>query len=259
MRPLTPLHRHVCRPQCVEGHSRQTQPQPHARTVTFFSFLFYNYLILIFFCLSYPCWAPPAERRSSDLSNLSRGSTRAGRQQKRNKTRLFPVTRPHVYSQNTISRCQGKSRSGRPVAGFGAPLNLPRVYRPVVCDDDAFVLPRRPSPPTAPSLHLRRDHHGPMPSSHVYLSTYKRHIDLHPHGSPARSSNLPSTGYITLCTRAFYNRAPVSIWHRETSLRCERLLTQYDSHSHCMPPGIHVLAPPAARSATDLPPTYTVR
>ena len=77
----------------------------------------------------------------------------------------------------------------------------------------------------------------------------------HPHDLP----NIPSTGYITLCTHAFYDRAPVSIWNCETSLRCERLSTQYDSHSHCMPPGIHVLAPPAAKSATDLLPTYTVR
>ena len=127
---LTP----TCLPtsQSDDGHSRQKSNR-HATPATFTTRRTALFFFLINFCVSY-FGSPPSCRTSLlgyfyNLHLRSRGSTRAGRQQKRNKTRLFPVTRPHVYSQNTISRCQGKSRSGRPVALFGAPLNLPRVYR----------------------------------------------------------------------------------------------------------------------------------
>ena len=132
-RPLTPLHRPVCRPHRVMMATADKKSNRHAAPATFTTrrtALFFFFLIN--FCVSY-FGSPPAERRSSDISITCISGLGAVRVQVDNKkeikTRLFPVTRPHVYSQNTISRCQGKSRSGRPVALFGAPLNLPRVYR----------------------------------------------------------------------------------------------------------------------------------
>ncbi|KAI0282433.1 hypothetical protein BC826DRAFT_285375 [Russula brevipes] len=53
--------------------------------------------------------------------------------------------------------------------------------------------------------------------------------------------------------RTHFNMEP------STPSRCKRLLTKSDSHSHYMPPGVHVVAPPAAKPATNLPPSYTSR
>jgi hypothetical protein len=44
----------------------------------------------------------------------------------KNKTRYFPSNAPtnRFLHKNTISRCQGNLRSGRPVVVYGAPLIL---------------------------------------------------------------------------------------------------------------------------------------
>jgi hypothetical protein len=110
--PLTPPYRPACRPH--RAVARATADKIHTqRTVGIFPFRKF----LFFLCLI-------RYGRTSPLGSFYRGAVRV--HDNKNKTRLFPVTRPHAYSsQNTISRCQGKSRSGRPVAAFGAPPNLP--------------------------------------------------------------------------------------------------------------------------------------
>jgi hypothetical protein len=103
-------------------------------------------------------------------------------------------------------RCQGKTRSGRPVVVSSAPLNLPRTHTTLGRNYISFFPPPgRPSPPTVHSLHLRRDHHRPMPSSHVYLPTYIQ-LDLHSHIDPLDSpiSRAPATSLSAV--RTFYNR-----------------------------------------------------
>ena len=106
-----------------------------------------------------------AEPRSSDPSiTCISGAQYACRSTTKEATHIcsFPVTRPHVYSQNAISCCHRRSPQSPQAAC---------VYRPV-CDQQQqrhpFIILRRPSPPTARSLHLCRDHHWPMPSSDVY-------------------------------------------------------------------------------------------
>jgi hypothetical protein len=131
-----------------KGHNRQKsdqQPILHASHVH--NELLGNYPFLkslSFFCVSYMA-VPLAERRAPD-----RGSTRARRQQKKIQNTFVSSNAPtsaFVTKHPSHQSLSGKSRSGRPVAVFGAPLNL-QVACTALCarDDDAFVLPRRPSP-----------------------------------------------------------------------------------------------------------------
>ena len=142
--PLTPSDRHASRPR--RGPQR-TSDQPATFTeYSHFQFFFVSHV----------------QRRSSDLFCIlgQHACTTT-----RTKHVVFPVTRPHKSdsSQNTISRCQGNSRSGRPVVVHGAPQPPAR--------DRAFVFPRRPCPPPPARSTFDRDHHIPMPSSHVHLFT----------------------------------------------------------------------------------------
>jgi hypothetical protein len=116
--PLTPSDGHASRPRRGPQRTKATDassPQPR------FSLIF---SILIFFL-------SPLERRSSDLSitcilgQYTCTTTRT--------KHVFPRNAPEIafFTQNTISRCQGNSRSGRPVAVYGAPLRLLRVSCPV--------------------------------------------------------------------------------------------------------------------------------
>lgn len=86
-----------------------------------------NFPILIFFVSQ----VPPLECRSSDLSvTLHIGAERVP--ENKNTKHVVPSYAPTiVFFTNTISRCQRKSRPGRPVAVHGAPLNLLRVFCPV--------------------------------------------------------------------------------------------------------------------------------
>jgi hypothetical protein len=88
-----------------------------------------------------------------------RGGTHA-RQQEQNT--LCPVTRPQFFT-NTISRCQGKSRSGRPVAVYGAPPQLLPPARVLPCmimhlfppSTAAYPAPPSPRSPRADTIFPR--------------------------------------------------------------------------------------------------------
>jgi len=210
---------HASRPRRGPQRSKATtRPSPQPRSL--------NFPILIF-------GLPGPTLLLGSFYNLHFACTTT-----RTKHVVFPVTRPQiVFFTKTISRCQGNSRSGRPVAVYGAPLNLLRAI--------IHFLSPVGLVPTACPLHLSPR----SPYADTIFPRPSLYHDLHAHGDQCDPliSQAPAT--ITLCIRVFYNRAPVSIWNRQPHSHCKRLLAQYDSHSHCMPPGVHVLAPPAAKAS----------
>jgi len=135
------------------------------------------------------------------------GAVRVQRDNKKQNT-FVPSNAPTsaFFTKYPSVACQGKIALRAPALSlFLALPSIPRTrVPPCVCMmRDAFVLPRRPSPPTVHSLHLRRDHHRPIPSSHVHLSTYKQH-NLHAHGNPhdLPISRAPATSHSALAPSA---------------------------------------------------------
>jgi hypothetical protein len=192
------------------------------------------------------------QRRSSDLSITLSGLQYACATTRTKNSNAPTIASRRILHKTPISRCQGKSRSGRPVVVSGAPLNLPRA-RVLPCDDDPSA-----SPPPLTSLHLRRDHHRPISSSHVCLSTINNSICMHNTVTRMIFQSPEHRLHHALRSRLLQQRTHFNM-EPSTPSRCKRFLTQSDSHSHYMPPGVHVVAPPAAKPATNLPPSYTVR
>lgn len=122
--------------------------------------------------------------------NLHFGAARV--HDNKSKTRCFPSNAPtnRILHKNTISRCQGNSRSGRPVVVYGAPLNLlpviTHLFPPV-----GLAPHRLPAPPFTEITTCR--YHLPTSIS----------LDLHAHGGQHDPliSQAPAT--ITFCIRAF--------------------------------------------------------
>jgi hypothetical protein len=63
--------------------------------------------------------------------------------------------------------------------------------------------------------------------------------------------NLPTTGYNHVLHSPASSKTGHLLQYGIVNLLSfrERLLAQYGSHSHCMPPGVHVLAPPAREAS----------
>jgi hypothetical protein len=133
------------------GHKRPTHPSPQPRSL--------NFPILNFFL------SPRSNVALllGSVYNLHFGAARV--HDNKNKTRCFPVTRPQIgfftkHHQSLSGQfalrapCRCLWRSSQPPA---------RGY--------AFVFPRRPCPPPPARSTFHRDHHMPIPSSHVHLST----------------------------------------------------------------------------------------
>lgn len=174
--PLTPSNEQLA--DLAEGHSghkRPTHPSPQPRA--FIEFSHFN-----LFCL-------PGLTRSSDLSITCILGQHACTTT-RTKHVVFPVTRPQIgfftkhhqllsgqFALRAPCRCLW--RSSRPPAR-----------------DRAFVFPRRPCPPPPARSTFHRDHHMPIPSSHVHLSS-TTYGDQH----DPLVSQAPAT--ITFCIRVF--------------------------------------------------------
>jgi hypothetical protein len=123
---------------------------------------------------------------------------------------LFTATRPRLFRILSHKRHhQVAVRAKRAQGALLLFLALPSISRAHIppWEELYFFLPPhcRPSPPTVQLLHLRRDHHRSMPSSHVYLSTYIQ-LDLHARADPLDSpiSRAPATSPSAI--RTFYNR-----------------------------------------------------
>ena len=160
MSPLTPSVRHASRPrrglQQTKANKRPTHLSPRSQRTK------RNFSIFIFICLPGPS---PRTSLLGSFYNLHFGALRVP--DNKNKTRCSQLRAHKSYSsQNTISRCQGKSRSGRPLAVYGAPLDLLRVFCP------AFVFPHRlPAPPSPRSPHA--DTIFPRPSLDLWITRLK--------------------------------------------------------------------------------------
>jgi hypothetical protein len=110
-----------------------------------------------------------------------------------------------------------------------APLHLPRTLGRI------FLLPLLPSPSSR--------------STFAEITTDRCHL-LTSISLPLYSPISRATATSPFVVRTFYNRVdPCHCGILESHPR-ERLLIQSDSRSHWIPPGVHVLAPPATVPGT---------
>ena len=116
----------------AEGHSGHKRPTHPPRSLNFSHFNFF---------LSFP---GPTSLLGS-VYNLHFGAARV--HDNKNKTRFFPSNAPtnRILHKNTISRCQGNLRSGRPVVVFRAPL-IPPTCGHALFSPVGLVPHRLPSP-----------------------------------------------------------------------------------------------------------------